>query len=135
MPMVFTLTITEFVKKFQLSQLPAMLAFSLTAQKDVSLVQLDADHAQAPLFVPLALKMDSALLMEPAEPFVVMEPLLELNNVMTETLLQMMDARLHAQLNHCGLALVNHQFVLTMAPLFVETEEFKEGRNVMMEIL
>jgi hypothetical protein len=133
--MVFTLTITEFVKKFQLCQLPAMLAFSLTAQKDVSLVQLDVDHAQALLFVPFALKMGSASLMEPAEPFVVMELLLELNNVMTKTLLQMTDAQLHAQLNHCGLALVNHQFVPTMAPLFVETEELKEGRNAMMEIL
>ena len=64
-----------------------------------------------------------------------MEPLLELNNVMTQTVLETMDAQLHAQLNHCGLALANHQFVLTMARLFVETEESKVGNNAMIEIL
>jgi hypothetical protein len=64
-----------------------------------------------------------------------MESLLELNNVMTQTVLETMDAQLHAQLNHCGLALANHQFVLTMAHLFVETEELKVGKNAMIEIL
>lgn len=130
-----TLTITEFVKRFQLSQSPVMLAFSLTAKKDVLPVQLDADHARALLFVQLALKMDSASLTVPAEPSVVMESLLELSNVMTETVLETMDVQLHAQLNHCGLVLANHQFVLTMAQLFVETEESKKEKSVMMEIL
>ena len=64
--MDITLTITEFVKRFQLFQSPAILAFTLITQKAVLPVQLDADHAQALLFVQLALKMGTTPLVEPA---------------------------------------------------------------------
>ena len=129
-----TLTITVFVKRFQLSQSPVMLAPSLIAQKDALLVQLTANHVQVPLFVLLALKLDSMLSMEPAELSVEMDSLPELNNAMTETLLETTDVQLHAQSNHCGPVLVSHQFVPTMARLFVEMEELKRQKNVMTEI-
>jgi hypothetical protein len=61
--------------------------------------------------------------------------LLELNNAMTETVLEMTDVLLHVPLNLCGLVLVNHQFVLTMALLFVEMPESKGEKNAMTEIL
>jgi hypothetical protein len=130
-----TSTITEFVKKFQLFQSLAMLGSFLKVQKDVLPVQLDADHAQARRFVLLVLKMDSLSWMDHAEQFVEMDWLLELSNAMTETVLETTDVQLHVQLNHCGLVLVNHLFVLTTALLFVEMEESKEEKNVMMGIL
>lgn len=71
--MDFTSTITEFVKKFQLSQSLVMQAFSSTVQKAALPAQLDADHAQALPFVLLAYKMDSMLSMVSAELSVVMD--------------------------------------------------------------
>jgi hypothetical protein len=64
--MDITLTIMEFVKRLQLSQSLAKMAFTLITQEAVLLVQLDANHAQALLFVQLALKMGTTSLVEPA---------------------------------------------------------------------
>lgn len=129
----FTSTTSEFVKKFQLFQLLVMLVSSLTAPKGALHVHLDAELAQVPQFALLVFKTDLALSMEPAEPSVVMELLLELNNVTIKTLPATMDAHLLAQLSLCGLVLDSHQFVLTTALPFVETAELKEMNNVMME--
>ena len=131
--MDFTSTTSEFVKECQLFQLLAMLVSSLTVPEDALLVHLDAELAQVPQFALLASKMDLALSMDPAEPFVAMGPLLELNNVTIETLPALTDVHPLAQLSLCGLVLDSHQFVLTMVLPFAETAELKEMNNVMME--
>lgn len=133
MLMDFTSTTLEFVKRYLLYQSLVMLVSSLIAPEDVSPAPLDAELARAPLFAQLVLKPDSLLSMELAEPFVVMESLPDLNNVMIETLPETMAAQLLAQLRICGLAQANHQFVLTTAPLFAEMAELKETSNAMME--
>lgn len=110
-----------------------MLVSSLTVPKDALPVPLDAELAQVPQFALLASKTDLASSMEPVEPCVVMEPLLELNNVTIEILPATTDAHRLAQLNLCGLVLDSHQFVLTTALQFAETAELKEINNAMME--
>lgn len=128
-----TSTTSEFVKESQSSQLLVMLVSSSTPLEDALPAQLDAELVQAPLFVQPVPKLDSPLLMELAEPFVAMESLLDLNNVMIETLPETTAARLLAQLRICGLAQANLQSVLTTAQLFAEMAELKETNNAMME--
>ncbi len=134
MLMDFTLTTMESAKEFQSSQSLVMLASSSKAQRDALSAHLVAEHAQVPPFVLPVLKADSASLTDPAELSVVMESLPELNNAMIETVLVTMDVQLHAQLNHCGLALVSHQSVLITVHQFAEMEESKREKTVTMEI-
>ncbi len=67
MLMDFTSTITESVRRCQSFQSLVMLVSSLTVEKDAALVQLDANHAQAPLSVLPAHKTDSVLSTELVE--------------------------------------------------------------------
>jgi hypothetical protein len=52
---------------------------------------------------------------------------------MIRTNLPTMAVHQHVKLKLCGAALVNHQSVLTMVQQFVEMEELKKVKNVMME--
>lgn len=131
--MVFTSTITESVKRFQLFQSHVMLVLSSTPQRDALSVQQDAKHAQAPQFVPLVLKTDLVSSVEHARQFAVMELLPELNNVMIRTVLLTRAVLLLVQLSPCSLAQVSHQFVFTMVQPFAEMVVLKLVKVVMME--
>lgn len=127
------LTITEFVKRLFLLQLLVMMDSSSIAQRDVLLVLLVARAAPVLLFVLHVLKLVSQSSMEFVKPNVVMDLLPELNNVMIETNFLTMAAHQLVKLKLSGPVLVNHQFVLIMVQLFVEMEELREEKNVMME--
>lgn len=127
------LTITEFVKRLFLLQLLVMMDSSSIAQRDVLLVLLVARAAPVLLFVLHVLKLVSQSSMEFVKPNVVMDLLPELNNVMIETNFLTMAAHQPVKLKLSGPVLVNHQFVLIMVQLFVEMEELREEKNVMME--
>lgn len=113
----------EFVKKLFLLQLLVMQDFSSIVQRDVLLAQLAAKTVLVPQFVLYVLKMVFQLSMVSVKLNVVMESLLEPNNVMIKINYLMMDVLQHAKLKLFGLALVNHQLVLTMVQLFVEMED------------
>jgi len=117
------LIIMEFVKKLFLLQLLVMQDFSSIVQRDVLLAQLAAKTVLVPQFVLYVLKMVFQLSMVSVKLNVVMESLLEPNNVMIKINYLMMDVLQHAKLKLFGLALVNHQLVLTMVQLFVEMED------------
>lgn len=127
------LTITEFVKRLFLLQLLVMMDSSSIAQRDVLLVLLVARAAPVLLFVLHVLKLVSQSSMEFVKPNVVMDLLPELNNVMIETNFLTMAAHQLVKLKLSGPVLVNHQFALIMVQLFVEMEELREEKNVMME--
>lgn len=110
-----------------------MMDSSSIAQRDVLLVLLVARAAPVLLFVLHVLKLVSQSSVEFVKPNVVMDLLPELNNVMIETNFLTMAAHQPVKLKLSGPVLVNHQFVLIMVQLFVEMEELREEKNVMME--
>ena len=61
--------------------------------------------------------------------------MLEINNVMTETPTRLMDVLQYVLYNLYLLAQVNQVYVHIPVHQFVEMEEFRELKNVTMEIL